>query len=48
MKDDKAQDPTTEPAQGYTPAAVTDLGSVTDVTLGSNRSNNADDTEYFQ
>ena len=32
----------------YATPAVSDLGTVTEATLGSNRSNNADDTQYYQ
>ncbi|MDX3232550.1 hypothetical protein [Streptomyces sp. ME19-01-6] len=31
----------------YVPAVVTELGTVTGATLGSNNQNNADDTEYW-
>ncbi|MEU1668532.1 hypothetical protein ABZ547_34120 [Streptomyces sparsogenes] len=35
------------PMDGYIPAAVTEFGTVTGATLGSNNQNNADDTEYW-
>ncbi|MFD9374634.1 lasso RiPP family leader peptide-containing protein [Streptomyces sp. NPDC059999] len=37
----------TETTEYVTPA-LADLGTVTEVTLGSNGGNNADDTQYWQ
>ncbi len=35
------------PVPGYTPAAVTELGTVTGATLGNKAHDPADDTQYW-
>ncbi|MEV4975377.1 hypothetical protein [Streptomyces scopuliridis] len=37
----------TTPGQEYTPAVVSEVGTVTEVTLGSNKREGQDDTEYW-
>jgi len=42
-------DVTETTVEGYEPAEITPLdGTAAEATLGSNRSNNADDTEYYE
>lgn len=43
---DEQQVPQTN-ATDYTPAAVTELGTVTGVTLGNKKHDPADDTQYW-
>ncbi|WP_326615359.1 hypothetical protein OG949_41350 (plasmid) [Streptomyces scopuliridis] len=35
------------PAPEYTPTVVSEVGTVTEVTLGSNKKEGQDDTEYW-
>lgn len=37
----------TNPAPVYTPAVVSEIGTVTEVTLGTNKKEGQDDTEYW-
>lgn len=45
MNEDETQVPV--PAATYTPAVMTSIGTVTGATLGSNKKEGIDDTEYY-